>query len=87
MRIFWLCYSLVLIAITTLFIMRALSFFELAEKGLKKHRRANSSTVKTEIQVKMYEAKVNGWCWIGAAFLSLYSSIDCLLNIVQGVGF
>lgn len=87
MRIMWFCFFVVLMPFVVLFLMRALSYFELAEKGLKKHHRATDSNTKYEIWGKICEARVNAWSWVGATVLTFFSMIDCILNVIQGVDF
>ena len=87
MRIMWLCFFVILMPFAALFLMRALSYFELAEKGLKKHRKAINNDVKAEIWERMCEAKVDGCCWIGFTILTFFAMLDCILNVIQGVDF
>lgn len=87
MRVLWFCCIPVLIAIAVLFIMRALSYFELAQKGLERHDKATDMKTKDEIWEKYCEAQMNALCWVGATFLVLVAIGDCILNIIQGVDF
>lgn len=87
MRILWFYCIPILIAVAVLFIMRALSYFALAQKGLEKHDKATDIKTKDEIWEKHCEAQMNALCWTGAAILALLAMGDCILNIIQGVDF
>lgn len=87
MRIFWFCCIPVLIAITVVFGMRALSYYSLAQKGLERYDRTTDIKTKDEIWARYTEANTNAWCWVGATILALFAICDCILNIIQGVDF